>query len=58
MMASRMTPKELALHLKAQKEKLHYFWKYRTEQRRATGTSITSKTIRASMKRGNQGQYN
>ena len=58
MMASRMTLEELALHLKAEKEKLHYFWKYRTEQRRATGTQIYSPSIRSAMQRGANKSYN
>ena len=53
-----MTVKQFEQMLKDKRERLLYFWKYQTEQRRHTGTSLSAKTIRASMKRGNQGKYN
>lgn len=53
-----MTVKQFQEMLATSREKVFYFWKYQTEQRRHTGTSLSPKTIRASMKRGNQGKYN
>ena len=53
-----MTAEQLKEMLATSREKVFYFWKYQTEQRRHTGTSLSPKTIRASMKRGNQGKYN
>jgi len=52
-----MTVKQFQEMLETSRERLIYFWKYQTEQRRATGTSVPSATIKAAMQRG-KGKYN
>jgi hypothetical protein len=52
-----MTVKQFEQMLKTSRERLVYFWKYRTEQRRHTGTSVPSSTIKTAMQRG-KGKYN
>ena len=49
--ATQMTVTEFRDHLKANKDKLLRFWDYRTEQRRGTGTQVSSPTIKAAMQR-------
>ena len=49
--ATDMTVTEFGEHLKANKDKLLRFWAYRTEQRRGTGTQVSSPTIKAAMQR-------
>ena len=49
--ATEMTVTEFSQHLKANKDKLFRFWDYRTEQRRGTGTQVSSPTIKAAMQR-------
>ena len=46
-----MTVTEFGKYLKANKDKLFRFWAYRTEQRRGTGTQVSSPTIKAAMQR-------
>ena len=53
-----MTVEQFEQMLKDKRERLLYFWKYQTEQRRGVATSVSSKTIKAAMQRGNQGKYN
>jgi len=49
--ATEMTVTEFGRHLKANRDKLFRFWAYRTEQRRGTGTQVSSPTIKAAMQR-------
>lgn len=51
MRASQMTVQQFKQMLKANREKLFYFWRYTTEQRRNTATSVSSSTIKAAMQR-------
>ena len=52
-----MTVKQFQEMLATSREKVFYFWKYQTEQRRGVATSVSSKTIKAAMQRG-KGKYN
>ena len=49
--ATEMTVTEFSKHLKAKKDLVFRFWDYRTEQRRGTGTQVSSPTIKAAMQR-------
>lgn len=51
MRASQMTLQQLKAVLDANKERLHYFWKYATEQRRGVATSVKPSTIKQAMQR-------
>ncbi len=51
MRESQMTVQQFKQMLKANRDRLLYFWKYNTEQRRNTATSVSSSTIKAAMKR-------
>lgn len=46
-----MTVEQFKEMLAAKRERLFYFWKYQTEQRRGAATSVSSKTIRAALQR-------
>lgn len=46
-----MTVEQFKEMLAAKRERLFYFWKYETEQRRGAATSVSSKTIRAALQR-------
>ncbi len=46
-----MTVEQFKEMLAANRERVIYFWKYQTEQRRHTGTSLSPKTIKAAMQR-------
>ena len=46
-----MTVKQFEQMLRDKRERLLYFWKYQTEQRRHTGTSLSPRTIKAAMQR-------
>lgn len=52
-----MTVKQFQEMLATSRERVFYFWKYQTEQRRGTGTSVPSSTIKSAMQRG-KGKYN
>lgn len=51
MRASEMTVQQFKSMLDANKERLHYFWKYSTEQRRGVATSVKPSTIKQAMQR-------
>ncbi len=51
MRASQMTLQQFKAMLDANKERLHYFWKYATEQRRGVATSVKPSTIKQAMQR-------
>jgi|DEB0MinimDraft_10_1074344.scaffolds.fasta_scaffold03444_14 hypothetical protein len=49
-LASQMTPYEFSLYLKNARDRVFYFDKYRTDQRR-NGPTFIDKAVRHSMKR-------
>jgi hypothetical protein len=51
MRESQMTVQQFKQMLKANRDRLFYFWRYATEQRRNTATSVSSSTIKAAMQR-------